>query len=149
MNIRIRPATLSDMADIMTLVKELAAFEKAPQEVVNTAEQMIEDGFGAKPLFEAIIAENDNGILGFALYYYRYSTWKGKCLYLEDLYVKEAIRNFGIGKKLFEAIINQAKHDNCKRINWQVLDWNESAIKFYSKFNARFDKEWWNGFIDL
>ncbi len=133
----------------MDLVNELALFEKAPEEVINTAEQMKIDGFGKYPLFKCIVAESDSKILGFALYYYRYSTWKGKCLYLEDFFVKEDYRNFGIGKELFETIVKTAKHDNCKRINWQVLDWNETAIKFYEKYNAGFDKEWWNGFLEL
>ena len=137
------------MPQVIGLVNELALFEKASEEVINTAEQMKMDGFGNNPLFKCIVAESDSGILGFALYYYRYSTWKGKCLYLEDFYVKEDFRNFGIGKELFETIIKTAKHDNCKRINWQVLDWNEPAIKFYEKYKAGFDKEWWNGYLEL
>ena len=149
MKVNIRPAKENDMHEVMALVNELALFEKAPEEVFNSAEQMKIDGFGYNPLFKCIVAESDLGILGFALYYYRYSTWKGKCLYLEDFYVKEDFRNFGIGKELFETIIKTAKHDNCKRINWQVLDWNEPAIKFYEKYNAGFDKEWWNGYIEL
>jgi len=149
LKVNIRPAVEKDMPLVMGLVNELALFEKAPEEVINTAEQMKIDGFGDIPLFKCIVAESDSGILGFALYYYRYSTWKGKCLYLEDFYVKEDFRNFGIGKLLFETIIKTAKHDNCKRINWQVLDWNEPAIKFYKKYNAGFDKEWWNGYIEL
>jgi GNAT superfamily N-acetyltransferase len=149
MNPTIRPATENDVPQIMGLIHELALFEKAPEEVINTAEQMKKDGFEANPLFKCLVAETDAGIIGFALYYYRYSTWKGKCLYLEDFYVKENFRNFGVGKLLFDIIIETAKHDNCKRINWQVLDWNESAIKFYEKYNAGFDKEWWNGFLEL
>ena len=149
MNPTIRPATENDVPQIMGLIHELALFEKAPEEVINTAEQMKKDGFEANPLFKCLVAVTDAGIIGFALYYYRYSTWKGKCLYLEDFYVKENFRNFGVGKLLFDIIIETAKHDNCKRINWQVLDWNESAIKFYEKYNAGFDKEWWNGFLEL
>jgi len=149
MNINIRPAVKNDLPFIMEMVHELALFEKAPDEVINTAAWMERDGFGENPLFKAIIAENDKEVLGFALYYYRYSTWKGKCLYLEDFYVKEEFRNFGIGKQLFETVIKTAKHDNCNRISWQVLEWNEPAIKFYKKFNATYDKEWLNGSIDL
>lgn len=149
MNPTIRPATENDVPQIMGLIHELALFEKAPEEVINTAEQMKKDGFGANPLFKCLVAETSAGIIGFALYYYRYSTWKGKCLYLEDFYIKEDFRNFGVGKLLFDTIIETAKHDNCKRINWQVLDWNEPAIKFYEKYNSGFDKEWWNGFLEL
>lgn len=149
MNPTIRPATENDVPQIMGLIHELALFEKAPDEVINTAEQMKKDGFGANPLFKCLVAETSAGIIGFALYYYRYSTWKGKCLYLEDFYIKEDFRNFGVGKLLFDTIIETAKHDNCKRINWQVLDWNEPAIKFYEKYNSGFDKEWWNGYIEL
>ncbi len=149
MNPTIRPALENDVPQIMELIHELALFEKAPEEVINTAEQMKKDGFGTNPLFKCLVAETSAGIIGFALYYYRYSTWKGKCLYLEDFYIKEDFRNFGVGKLLFDTIIETAKHDNCKRINWQVLDWNEPAIKFYEKYNSGFDKEWWNGYIEL
>jgi GNAT superfamily N-acetyltransferase len=149
MNPTIRHATENDVPQIMGLIHELALFEKAPEAVINTTEQMKKDGFGANPLFKCLVAETSAGIIGFALYYYRYSTWKGKCLYLEDFYVKEDFRNFGVGKLLFDTIIETAKHDNCKRINWQVLDWNEPAIKFYEKYNSGFDKEWWNGYIEL
>ncbi len=133
----------------MGLVHELALFEKSPNEVSNTAQQMLNDGFGERPLFDCIVAEIDSKVVGFALYYYRYSTWKGKCLYLEDFYVTETCRSKGIGKTLFEDIIKISKKESCKRINWQVLDWNQGAIKFYSKHSASFDKAWWNGFINL
>jgi GNAT superfamily N-acetyltransferase len=146
---KIRLATEHDTDQIMGLVNELALFERAPHEVINTSHQMKLDGFGKNPLFKCIVADTDDGIVGFALYYYRYSTWKGKVLYLEDFYVKEDRRNFGIGKQLFDAILETAKMDNCQRISWQVLDWNEPAIQFYKKYNAIFDKEWWNGFIEI
>jgi len=149
MNIIIRPAEKHDVTEILRLVKELAIFEKAPNEVINTESQMIKDGFGDAPLFKCILAENKDRVIGFALYYYRYSTWKGKCLYLEDLYVLEDFRQNGVGQMLFSEIKNRAKIENCIRINWQVLDWNEPAIKFYEKNKAEFDKEWWNGFINL
>ncbi|MFM9945091.1 MAG: N-acetyltransferase family protein [Bacteroidia bacterium] len=149
MKITIRPAIESDTEKIMALVNELAIFEKAADEVINTADQLKIDGFGNHPLFKSIVADADHGILGFALYYYRYSTWKGKVLYLEDFYVKEAFRNFGIGKQLFDEIIKTAKNDKCQRISWQVLDWNEPAIKFYEKYNSQFDKEWWNGYLEM
>ena len=149
MEILIRKAEKEDINEILSLVKELAVFEKAPQEVINTAEDMKNDGFANYPLFGSFVAIFKNEIIGFALYYYRYSTWKGKCLYLEDLYVKERFRRSGAGKKLFEKILKKAKNENCKRINWQVLDWNINAINFYDKFNAKYDKDWWNGYIDM
>lgn len=145
----IRSASENDIPQIINLIKELALYEKAPEEVINTPEQMKKDGFGDNPLFKCMVVENDIGIFGFALYYYRYSTWKGKVLYLEDFYIKEKYRKTGIGQKLFNEVIKTAKHDNCKRICWQVLEWNEPAINFYKKYNAGFDKEWWNGFIEL
>lgn len=148
-NLSIRKSIVSDVSQIMGLIHELALFEKSPEEVTNTADRMIKDGFGSNPLFKCIVAERDTEIIGFALYYYRYSTWKGKCLYLEDFYVKQTHRNNGIGKLLFEEIIQISKAESCVRINWQVLDWNQEAVKFYSKFAAGFDKTWWNGFIDL
>ncbi len=145
----IRLATENDVPQIMDLVNELALYEKAPEEVINTIEQMKKDGFGDNPLFKCIVAENDSEIIGFALYYYRYSTWKGKVLYLEDFYIREKFRNFGVGSHLFDAVMKAANNDNCQRISWQVLEWNEPAINFYKKYNAAFDKEWWNGFIEM
>ncbi len=149
MNTTIRSAEAKDVGNIMLLVKELAIFELAPDEVINTEEQMLNDGFGPNPLFKCVLAESEGHIIGFALYYYRYSTWKGKCLYLEDLYILEPYRKNGVGQLLFDEIIERAKNENCRRINWQVLDWNEPAIKFYEKNKAGFDKGWWNGFIDI
>ena len=149
MAVVIRKAERYDIKEILNLVKELAKFEKAPQEVINTEENMLKDGFSDSPLYGCYVALQNEKIIGFALYYYRYSTWKGKCLYLEDFYVKEQHRRSGIGKMLFDKIIEKAKKDNCNRINWQVLDWNINAINFYDKYNAKYDKDWWNGFIDL
>lgn len=149
MEIIIRKSEIEDIPEILNLVKELAEFEKAPQEVINTVEDMINDGFTNYPLYGSFVAINKSEIIGFALYYYRYSTWKGKCLYLEDLYVKEQYRRSGAGYKLFDKIVEKAKTENCKRINWQVLDWNINAINFYDKFNAKYDKDWWNGYIDM
>lgn len=149
MNTTFRSAEAKDVDQIMRLVKELAVFELAPDEVINTEAQMLNDGFGSNPLFKCVLAEMEDKIIGFALYYYRYSTWKGKCLYLEDLYILEPYRQNGVGQRLFDEIIERAKNENCRRINWQVLDWNEPAIKFYEKNKAGFDKGWWNGFIDI
>jgi len=149
MNTNIRPALRHDVPQILKLVKELAIYEKAPDEVINTEKQMLKDGFGDSPLFKCIIAENAENIIGFALCYFRYSTWKGKCLYLEDLYVIEDYRKKGVGQLLFNEVIELAKKEECKRVNWQVLEWNDPAIKFYEKNKAGFDKEWWNGFMDI
>jgi len=106
---------------------------------------MIEDGFGKQPAYGLIVAEDNGIIIGIAIYYIRYSTWKGRGIYLEDLLVTESLRGKGIGKKLFEEVIKVAKEDNAKQISWQVLDWNETAINFYKKFNAELDGEWING----
>lgn len=149
MNIRIRRAVKADCGRLMQLVNELALFEKAPQEVTVTPEHFIESGFGEKPVWWAFVAEVDGIIAGFALYYIRYSTWKGQAMYLEDILVTEAMRGKGIGKLLFEQLVVEAKEKGFKRICWQVLDWNKPAIDFYKKYNATFDNEWINCAIDL
>lgn len=145
----IRKAVQSDVPDLLKLIHELALFEKAPQEVINTEEQIILDGFGMNPLFNAFVAEYDHRVIGFAIVYYRYSTWKGKCLYLEDLIVTREYRNKGIGQQLFDACKDFGKVNLCRKMVWQVLDWNKSAIRFYTKNNASMDGEWINGSIDL
>ena len=128
----IRKATPEDVPAIYQLIVELAEYEKALHEVINTPKQLLKDGFGESPLFGAIIAEVKGEVVGMSLYYYRYSTWKGKRLYLEDLIIKEAFRGYGLGKRL-----------------WQVLDWNEPSIEFYKKFGAKLDGEWINCHFDL
>ena len=140
----IREATDSDVPAILNLIQELADFEKAPNEVINTVEQLTNDLF-VERCCSALVCESDETIIGFALYYTSYSTWKGKCMYLEDLYVQENWRKYGIGQQLFDAVVNKAKTANFKRMDWQVLDWNEPAIKFYQKNNAILDPEWING----
>lgn len=140
----IRSAKIGDENAIMGLIYELALYEKAPEEVVNTAEDL------AKHLFEenicsAIVAEKEGDIIGFALFYTNYSTWKGKCLYLEDFYVLPEFRGTGIGSKLFDEVVQIAKQRGVKRMDWQVLDWNEPAINFYKKKEAVLDPEWING----
>jgi len=145
MNLIIRKGTKEDLPQVLGLIKELAIFERAPEAVINTAEDMIEDGFGKQPAYGLIVAEDNGIIIGIAIYYIRYSTWKGRGIYLEDLLVTESLRGKGIGKKLFEEVIKVAKEDNAKQISWQVLDWNETAINFYKKFNAELDGEWING----
>ncbi|MCU0444359.1 MAG: GNAT family N-acetyltransferase [Microscillaceae bacterium] len=138
----------SDVPAVLGLVRELAEYEKAPHEVSNTEAQMRIDGFGDNPLFGGFVAEMDKKVVGMAIYYYRYSTWKGRVLYLEDIYVQEAYRRHKIGFQLLKACIAQAHADHCARMTWQVLDWNEPAIKFYEKLNAHFDNEWVNVFVN-
>jgi GNAT superfamily N-acetyltransferase len=126
------------------LIQELALYEKAPEQVSNTAEQLSIDLFQSF-LCEAIVAENNKEIIGFALYYTSYSTWKGVSLYLEDFYVKENHRNKGIGNMLFEKVVEIAKDKKVKRMDWQVLEWNDLAMRFYEKKEAELSSEWVNG----
>ncbi|MEY4659347.1 MAG: GNAT family N-acetyltransferase [Crocinitomicaceae bacterium] len=144
MNIEIRPAIPTDVQSIFELIKELAIYEKAPDQVSNTPEALARDLF-EKNLCQAIVALQDSEIVGFALYYTSYSTWKGACLYLEDFYVKQDQRRLGIGKLLFDEIVQIAQKTNVKRMDWQVLDWNEPALQFYKKQGAILDAEWVNG----
>ena len=145
----IRKANASDIPSMMKLIIELAVYERAPGEVTNTEQMMLSDGFGNNPLYHAFVAEIDGNIIGFAITYYRYSTWKGRCLYLEDLIVTEEHRKNGIGQKLFDCCIDFGKKNNCKKMMWQVLDWNQPAIDFYNKNNAQLDNGWINGSLDL
>mgnify|MGYP000223751227 CR=1 FL=1 len=149
MEISIRPGTAEDMEAVHLLIKALAEYERAPSEVVTTPSQLIEDGFGNHPKFECIVATQGDEIIGFALFYTSYSTWKGTCLYLEDLLVTESKRRTGAGSMLFEKVLSIAKERGAKRFEWQVLDWNEPAINFYKKYNADLDPEWINGKIFL
>lgn len=143
---QIRKGTKEDLPRALELIRELAIFEKAPDEVTNTVEAMEKDGFGEDPIFGFFVAEEDDGsIPGLALYYYRYSTWKGRRMYLEDIIVTEASRGQGIGKKLFDEVIREGVKEDCTGMVWQVLDWNESAISFYkSQYGADLDGEWIN-----
>lgn len=140
----VRKGKPEDLSAVFDLVMELAIYEKAPHEVANSVERMMQDGFGEKPVFEFFVAEVDNEILGTAIFYYRYSTWKGKAIYLEDLVVSESARGKGYGKLLLDAIVMEAKETNSKQVRWQVLDWNEPAINFYKKLGADLDAEWIN-----
>jgi GNAT superfamily N-acetyltransferase len=144
MGITIRRAVKEDCPRLLELITELAVYEKAPDDVTVTLEHFTESGFGKNPVWWAFVAEEDGIIHGFALYYIRYSTWKGQAMYLEDIIVTEAMRGKKIGKLLFERLIEEAKEKKLHRIVWQVLDWNEPAINFYKKYNADFDHEWVN-----
>ncbi|MES2517113.1 MAG: GNAT family N-acetyltransferase [Bacteroidota bacterium] len=149
MSIIIREGVREDVPVMFELIKELALYEKALEEVTNTVEQMYIDGFGENPIYGSIVAEVDGQVVGMALYYYRYSTWKGKRLYLEDLIVSETMRGKSLGEKLLEATIDQARKTSCTGVMWQVLDWNEPAINFYKKFGVRFDGGWLNVHVDF
>jgi GNAT superfamily N-acetyltransferase len=138
----IRKGTPEDMQGVLTLIKELAVFEKEPDAVVITVEDLIRDGFGSQPLFHVFVAEVDQIIVGIALYYYRYSTWKGKTIHLEDLVVNQSMRGTGIGYALYSEIIKQGKIDKVRRIEWAVLDWNTSAIEFYENSGAKVYDDW-------
>jgi GNAT superfamily N-acetyltransferase len=148
-NFLIRRAAETDCEQILKLVHELAVYEKAPDEVTVTLEHFRESGFGKKPVWWAFVAEEKNQIIGFALYYIRFSTWKGQRMYLEDILVTEEHRGKGVGKMLMDRLITEAKEKKLHGISWQVLDWNEPAIIFYNKYAARYDKEWWNARIDV
>lgn len=142
---KIRPAQPGDEKAIHALIVELAIYEREPDAVINTPEQLFHDLF-EDSICEALVVENAKGeIVGFALYYTSYSTWKGRCLYLEDFYVLPDFRRGGIGQELFQAVVKIAKERGVKRMDWQVLEWNEPALSFYKKQNAILDPEWING----
>jgi GNAT superfamily N-acetyltransferase len=140
----IRIGIEKDLPGILNLIKELATYEKAPDEVEVTLAEMQNWGFGKEKIFDFFVAEENNVIVGLALYYYKYSTWKGKCMFLEDIIVTEAERGKGIGKLLFDEIVKVAKKEKVRRLEWQVLDWNTPAIKFYEKYATHLDPEWIN-----
>ena len=141
----VRDATRSDMQSVLDLIVELAVYEKEPDAVIVTVEDLQRDGFGDNQLFECFVAEHEGKVVGFAIFYVKYSTWKGPCIYLEDLCVSESMRGKGIGALLFEKLIRESKDRGYQRMDWQVLDWNEPAINFYKKYNAELDPEWLNG----
>lgn len=144
MEINIRRAEKRDCPRMLELVRELATFERAPGEVTVSLEHFEESGFGASPVYWAFVAEANNNIVAFALYYIRYSTWKGQRMYLEDILVTESYRGKKIGIMLFDRLIVEARERKLQGITWQVLEWNEPAINFYKKYNASFDAEWVN-----
>jgi GNAT superfamily N-acetyltransferase len=143
-NLIIRKGEKRDLPATLDLIKELAVYEKEPDAVVVDLESMERDGFGSNKVFDFFVAELDNEIYGIAVYYFKYSTWKGTCLYLEDIVVSESKRSLGIGSRLFESVVDVAKSRKCRRMEWQVLEWNEPAIAFYKKHKAIFDHEWIN-----
>jgi len=149
----IRRAKKEDCPAMLGLIRELALYEKAPHEVTVDPRHFEESGFGENPVWWAFVVEDSSlpsrPVVAFALYYIRYSTWKGQVMYLEDILVTESMRGKGIGKMLMDRLIEEAKEKAFKRITWQVLDWNEPAINFYKKFNASFDPEWVNVVLDL
>jgi GNAT superfamily N-acetyltransferase len=142
--ISIRPGKKEDLPRVLELVRELAEYERAPHEVTNTVKLMEEDGFGANPVYGFFVVEEAGRILGLSLYYWRYSTWKGKRLYLEDIIVTESERGRGLGKLLFDRTMEKSLEENCTGMMWQVLEWNEPAINFYKKYGAKLDSEWVN-----
>jgi GNAT superfamily N-acetyltransferase len=144
MEIKIRKAVRKDCVRMMELIQELATYEKAPDEVTVSLKHFEESGFGPNPVWWAFVAEAQGVVVGMALYYVRYSTWKGQRMYLEDILVTEDMRGQKIGSLLMDALIVEAKANGFNGVNWQVLDWNEPAINFYKKYNANFDPEWVN-----
>ena len=144
MNIAIRKAVKEDWAVMMQLINELALYEKAPEEVTVKFEHFVESGFGDNPVWWAFVAEVDKVVVSFALYYIRYSTWKGQRMYLEDLITTESMRGKGIGSLLLDKLIEEARAKKFTGMMWQVLEWNEPAINFYKKYNAKMDGGWIN-----
>lgn len=144
MEVNIRRAIEQDCPRLLELINELALYEKAPDEVTVKLSEFVDAGFGDKPVWKAFVAVQNELIIGFALYFIRYSTWKGCRLYLEDFIVTEEFRGKGVGKILFEQVIKEAKANNYNGMVWQVLDWNQPAINFYKKYNADLEAGWLN-----
>ncbi|MET7001209.1 GNAT family N-acetyltransferase [Chitinophaga defluvii] len=153
MNITIRVARKEDCPRLMELIRELAEYEKAPQAVTVTLEHFEEAGFGENPVWKAFVAVNTadgiETIIGFALYYIRYSTWKGSRLYLEDIIITEKWRSKRIGSMLFDKLIAETQEKKLSGMTWQVLEWNKPAIRFYKRYRAHFETDWWNASIEL
>lgn len=141
----IRPGEARDLPRVLDLIKELADYERGLSQVTNTVEMMTRDGFGPNPIYGLFVAEDPAGdLVGISVYYYRYSTWKGKRLYLEDIMVTRSQRGRGVGAQLFERTLQKSLEEGCTGVMWQVLEWNEPAISFYKKYSARLDPEWIN-----
>ncbi len=145
----LRRGTAADLPQVLALIQELAVYEKAPDAVTNTLAEMQRDGFGPQPIFGFFVLENAaQQLIGLALFYTAYSTWKGRMLYLEDLVITEAARRGGLGRLLFDAVVAEARATGAHRMKWQVLDWNAPAIGFYQKLGAQIESEWLNGNLD-
>lgn len=144
MKCKIRKATRKDVPCILNLIKELAVYEKQPREVKLSIKELERDGFGKNKIYNCFVAEINKEVVGMALYYMKYSTWKGKCIHLDDIIVTQSLRGQGIGKKLFEAIVHVAQKTKARKLEWLVLHWNKPAINFYKKYKTVFDKEWIN-----
>lgn len=143
---KLRPATAADAPAMHALIVELAIYEREPEAVEVTAAELADDGFGEDPAYGAFVVEDaEHGVFGMALFYEKYSTWKGRCLYLEDLVVTAPQRGRGAGLALFKAVAAEAANRGCRRMEWQVLDWNEPAITFYKGLGAELDPAWVNG----
>ena len=147
-DIVLRRGVEADLPQVLALIQELAVYERAPDAVTNTLDMMRRDGFGPQPIYGFFVLEKQADIVGLALYYTAYSTWKGRMLYLEDLVVTEAARRGGLGRLLFDAVVAEARATGAVRLKWQVLDWNEPAINFYKKLGANIEDEWLNGNLD-
>lgn len=145
----IRRAVAEDCPRLLELIRELATYERAPDEVTVSLAHFEESGFGQHPVWWGFVAEVDGVVVGFAIYYIRYSTWKGRRMYLEDILITEEMRGKGIGSRLFDRLIEEAREKQLNGIVWQVLEWNEPAINFYRKYNATFDPEWVNGCCEI
>lgn len=145
MSIHISKGTTADVPELLACIKELAHYEKAAEQVEVTEAELLRDGFGQNPLYAFFVARVDGQVAGIALYYFKYSTWKGKALFLEDIIVKENFRRQGIGQLLFIEVCKTAHQEKCRRMDWQVLDWNTPAIAFYQGFDAHLNDEWLNG----
>jgi len=147
MEVTIRKAEMEDMPAVHSLVGELARYEKGETEFVASVDEYREDF--RKGIFRALVAEVHGEVVGMALYFTTYSTWKGKMLFLEDFVIRESMRRKGIGARLFEAFLDEAREMGCRLVKWQVLDWNRPALDFYERYNAVIEREWWNGKIFL
>ena len=147
MTVTIRKGRPEDAPAVQELVQQLADYEKAPEEVITTGDDILRFGFGPERIFEFLVAESEGVVIGFALYFWKYSTWKGKALYLEDFYVVPEKRNLKVGKQLFDAVVKIACESGAGRMEWQVLDWNELALGFYRSYGATLSGEWINGYL--
>lgn len=143
-SVNIRKGMIEDLPRALDLIRELASYENAPNEVEVTISEMTHWGFSNNPLFNFFVLEKNARIIGIALYYYKYSTWKGKCLFLEDIIVTATERQQGYGKLLFSEVVEVAKQEKVRRMEWQVLNWNATAIEFYKKYCTTFNDEWLN-----